>query len=94
MNFEWDETKRGLNLARHGLDFDAVFWFDWENSLLTNRTREGDGELRYAALGMYNAKLHTVVFAKRGTRIRIISFRRSNRKEEKAYDSANAQNKT
>ena len=91
MIFEWDEAKRILNREKHGLDFADVDSFDWENALLADRTRDGDGERRYAALGMFKAKLHTVVFAKRGSRIRIISLRRSNRTEEKAYDSTNAQ---
>jgi uncharacterized DUF497 family protein len=30
MTFEWDESKNGINREKHGLDFDAVFTFDWE----------------------------------------------------------------
>jgi uncharacterized DUF497 family protein len=30
--FEWDETKNRINRQKHGLDFDAVFAFDWENA--------------------------------------------------------------
>ena len=88
MIFEWDEEKRNLNREKHDIDFEAVFLFDWENALVADRTRAGEGEPRYAALGIYKRKLHTVIFTKRAGRIRIISFRRSNRTEEKAYDPA------
>ena len=94
MRFEWDDSKNGINREKHGLDFDAVFTFDWESALIADRTRHGDGEQRYAALGLYAGKIHTVVFTKRGLNIRIISLRRSNRAEERAYESAKEKDET
>jgi uncharacterized DUF497 family protein len=88
MIFEWDETKNRRNLEKHGLDFNVLSLFDWENALVADRTRPDDGEQRFAALGLYARKIHTVVFTKRGRNIRVISFRRSNRREEKVYESA------
>ena len=69
------------------LDFNAAFAFDWDTSLVTDRTRPGDGESRFAALGMLAGKIHTVVFTKRVHAVRIISLRRSNRTEERVYAS-------
>jgi uncharacterized DUF497 family protein len=94
MIFEWDETKNRINREKHGLDFDAVFAFDWENALIADRTRRDDGERRVAALGLYSGKIHTVVFTKRDRNIRIISLRRSNRKEERAYEAAKGKSDT
>lgn len=94
MIFEWDEAKNRINREKHGPDFDAVFTFDWENALVADRTRRGDGEPRFAALGLYAGKIHTVVFTKRDRNIRIISLRRSNRKEERAYESAKEKSDT
>jgi uncharacterized DUF497 family protein len=94
MVFEWDEAKNGINREKHGLEFDAVFDFDWENALIADRTRHGDGEQRFAALGLYAGKMHTVVFTKRNRNIRIISLRRSDRREERAYESANEKSET
>ncbi len=88
MIFEWDETKNRRNREKHDLDFNILSDFDWENALVADRTRPDDGEQRFAALGPYGGRLHTVVFTKRGRNIRVISFRRSNRREEKAYESA------
>jgi hypothetical protein len=83
MHFEWDESKNRTNREKHGLDFEVVFVFDWENALVADRTRQSEGEQRYAALGVYSGKIHTVVFARRGLNIRIVSLRRSNRQGRK-----------
>lgn len=88
MIFEWDQAKNKINLEKHGLDFDAVFAFEWEDALIADRARADDREQRFAAVGFYAGKLHTLVFTKRGPNIRIISLRRSNRTEERAYESA------
>ena len=88
MTFEWDPVKSEANGRKHGINFEAVFSFDWESALVADRTRASDGEQRFAALGFYEGKLHTVVFTPRRRNIRIISMRRSNTTEEKAYDAA------
>lgn len=94
MVFKWDEAKNRINREKHGLEFDAVFAFDWEDALIADRTRQGDGEQRFAAMSLYAGKMHTVVFTKRDRNIRIISLRRSNRTEERAYESAKEQSDT
>lgn len=83
--FIWDENKSDANRAKHGLSFEAVSDFDWDDPVIVDRSRHEDGEARYAAIGMLNDKLHTVVFTQRNSDIRIISLRRSNRKEENTY---------
>lgn len=74
--------------------FSTVSDFDWEDALLADRTRQHEGEQRYAALGIYTGKVHTVVFTKRGLKIRVTSWRRSNRAEKRAYESAKGKNET
>ncbi len=83
--FVWDRRKNDANRAKHGLAFDVVYDFDWDDPVIVDRSRHEDGEKRYAAIGMLNGKLHTVVFTHRSSDIRIISLRRSNTKEEKTY---------
>jgi len=92
MTFEWDEAKSRANRIKHGLDFAAALRFDWESALVADRTRHADGEPRFAALGILDAKLYTIVFTRRGRNVRIISMRRSNPKEEKAHESAKKKN--
>jgi uncharacterized DUF497 family protein len=40
MIFEWDEAKRAANLAKHGIDFDAVRLFDWSAAVHNLDTRK------------------------------------------------------
>jgi uncharacterized DUF497 family protein len=90
MKFEWDDDKNELNRAKHGIGFELVAAFDWHKAILINRTRTAENERRYAAIGYLGRKLYTVIFTKRGARMRIISLRRSNRKEEDAYEITHA----
>jgi len=64
----------------------AVKEFAWHEAVLFDRSRSDDGEHRYAAIGLFDGKLHTVIFTRRGRRTRIISFRRANKPEEKIYE--------
>lgn len=88
MLFEWDETKNARNLAKHGKGFEAVHDFDWATAHVTDRSRHEDGEARYAAVNLFEGKIWTVIFTWRDGRVRIISFRRANKPEEKAYAQA------
>ena len=88
MQFEWDDDKNAANTAKHKLSFAAAGDFPWHEAALFYRSREDDGEKRYAAVGIMRGKLHTIIFTKRGRRVRIISFRRANQSEERAYEKA------
>jgi uncharacterized protein len=86
MIFEWDEAKNAINHFKHGLRFNAVHDFDWEDTCIFDRTRSHEGEKRYAAIGWYDERLHTIIFTKRSNVTRIISMRRSNKNEEMTYE--------
>ena len=34
MKIVWDEPKRQVNLATHGLDLADAEWFDWETAIV------------------------------------------------------------
>jgi uncharacterized DUF497 family protein len=34
MIFEWDEAKRAVNLAKHGVDFARIWDFEWHSALI------------------------------------------------------------
>jgi len=53
--------------------------------------RKDYGELRLIALADFAGALHAVVFTRRGANVRIISFRRANRKEVKRYEKEKVQ---
>lgn len=86
MRFEWDDKKNEQNKLKHGIDFAEAIDFPWHKAVLIDRTREEDNEQRYAAIGPLYVQLHTIIFTKRKNTVRIISFRRSNKNEEKTYE--------
>ena len=63
----------------------AVAAFDDSNRLELDASRPEDGEVRSKVIGMIDGSLYTVVFVMRGESYRIISARRSNRREERSY---------
>ena len=83
--FTWDEKKRKLNLAKHGVDFrDAATIFD--GPLVTGEdTREDYGEPRYVALGILVDVVVALTYTERGDQIRIISIRKALRHEIRFY---------
>jgi uncharacterized DUF497 family protein len=85
--FTWDEKKRKLNLAKHGIDFaDAPAIF--EGPLVTvEDTREDYGEARYVALGLLADIVVSLVYAERGDRVRIISIRKALKHEARFFFS-------
>ncbi len=86
MKVEWDSLKEAGNVAKHGLSFrDALEVFRDPQLLVADATRPEDGEARYRAVGLIGGRLFTVVFTRRGEHYRLISARRSNRKETRGY---------
>ncbi len=83
--YEWDEAKSRRCLEERGFDFSIVHEFDWGSAIVREDTRRDYGEPRYRAFGYIGEKLFAVVFTPRGGRIRIISVRRANRREERRY---------
>ena len=83
MPFEWDESKRQANLAKHHIDFrDAKRVFDGPVFERTDRRR---GEDRVFAIGRMEDIEIVMVYAMRGKRRRIISARRAHRNERQDY---------
>ena len=84
MGYEWNEVKRRINQAKHGVDFAAICDFDWETVVTRPDTRHA--EPRTIAYGLINARLHVLIFTERGENIRVISLRKANSREKEEYD--------
>ncbi|WP_353227403.1 BrnT family toxin [Novosphingobium sp.] len=86
MDVEFDPTKNVTNLAKHGvaLDFGTRVFAD-DDHIVFGSMRPIDGEERFKAVGLIEGRLWTAVHVFRGNVIRMISVRRSNPGEEKAY---------
>ena len=89
IQFSWDENKAKSNLAKHKISFDeAKTVFDDDNARLIYDPDHSEEEERFILLGMsYKLKVLTVVHCYKDSEknIRIISARKSTKKEEKQY---------
>ena len=92
MRFTWDPAKSTANLALRGLDFvGATMVFD--GPVLEREDTRGEyGERRIIAIGLGRGVALTVVYTDRlldssEVERRVISARRSNRRERKAYEA-------
>jgi uncharacterized protein len=87
MRITYDPEKNARNIAERGLSFDEVANMDWGTALILRDERRDYGEERYRVLGRIGERLFAAVFTPRGgDEIRVISFRRANRREEALYD--------
>jgi uncharacterized DUF497 family protein len=84
MKFEWDAAKSKANKEKHGIDFETAkeLWLD-------DHRIEIDAphpvEERNIIIAKLHGKLWTAVYTMRSDAIRIISVRRSRRKEAELY---------
>jgi len=86
--FEWDIDKAKANVLKHNVPFEeGATVFGDERSITIDDTAHSTHEKRKVTLGRsLNKHLIVVVHTVRGTHIRIISARRSSRKERKQYE--------
>jgi uncharacterized DUF497 family protein len=86
LKFEWDERKAGINLAKHGVTFEAVKDVFRDPFALTELDRDEAVEERWRIIGLTQTGVLFVVFTERsGGAIRIISARRATRHEQSRY---------
>ncbi len=89
LKFEWDVNKDKTNTKKHGITFDEArtVFFD-EHAIDFYDPEHSDVEDRFILLGN-SFKLNTVVvchcFRENETKVRIISARKANKQEQKAY---------
>ena len=88
LTFEWDPKKSEFNLRKHGVSFEeAMGAFADLLSLTILDPDHGGMEPRYLLLGLsYQGRLLVVTHVERSERIRVISARRADRREKRAYE--------
>lgn len=87
MEIRYDQAKHGRNIEERGLSFDDVAQFDFSTALVRRDARMNYGEERFIALGLIEARVHVVVFTGCAGGIRVISFRKANKREVRHYES-------
>lgn len=86
MNFEWNDAKAESNAAKHGITFpSATAVFLDARCVIVPTIRLQDKEERFKAIGVIEGKLYAIVFTIRGDTCWLISARRTNKQEDRAY---------
>jgi uncharacterized DUF497 family protein len=85
VRIEFDPAKDVSNQAKHGVSLSLAIELDWEAALVWVDERFDYNETRMIALAPKTGILYYVAFVERGSVRRIISLRRSNRREVKYY---------
>jgi uncharacterized DUF497 family protein len=89
IKFAWDENKAQSNIKKHGISFEeAKSVFDDDDARMIPDPDHSEVEERFILLGMsYTLRVLTVVhcYKDEDNVIRIISARKSTKKEQKQY---------
>jgi uncharacterized protein len=89
MAITFDPAKNAQNIAKRGLPFERVADLDWETAMVIEDTRRDYGEPRLRIMARLDGRLHAAVITPRGEDLRVISFRRANRREVRRYGEKN-----
>jgi len=84
--FEFDEAKSQANLEKHGIAFRAAQKL-WRDPYLLEIRAKSEDESRFLLIGKIAEKHWSAVVTYRDARIRLISVRRSRKKEVELYES-------
>jgi uncharacterized DUF497 family protein len=86
MEIEYDVSKAKANLKKHGITFEEATTSLYDPMALCMEDSDAKDEFRWILVGQSNqARLLTVVYTLREERIRLISARKSTRREAKHY---------
>jgi len=85
MRIEFDPAKSARNAQERQLPFDLVTDFRWETAVFSRDVRKDYPEPRIIATGYLGERLHLVCYTPVPDGIRVISFRKANKREIKAY---------
>ena len=90
LEFEWDELKNMTNTAKHGVSFiDAIMVFSDPKRVEIYDLRHSIIEERWTSIGFAGLVMYTVIHTERDGKIRIISARKSDIKEQEVYFNGN-----
>lgn len=86
MDLEFDAKKGAANFKKHGITFDEAISALFDPRAVSIEDPDSKGEHRWVLIGMNEAgRLITVVYAYRDDAFRIISARKSTRREARQY---------
>ncbi len=91
MKVTFDPLKSAKNERERGLAFSRVSDFDFTTADYRDDTRKAYPERRIVALGYLDDRLHSLCFTPMGGDIRVISFRKANKRERRYYEEEKQQ---
>ena len=77
-------AKNAKNIRERGLNFERAREFEFDTAEI--RTVTSKGELRYLATGFLGERMHVLCFKYAENGIRVISFRKANKREVRRYE--------
>jgi hypothetical protein len=83
MGIAYDPAKNERNIRERGLSFERAADFDFSSAVINTEVRKG--EVRRIAVGYLDGRLHLLCYIPRADGIRVISFRKANKREAKRY---------
>jgi len=83
MGITYDPAKNERNIRERGLSFERASDFDFSTALIADYSRKG--EMRRVAVGYLDGRLHLLCYIPQADGIRVIRFRKTNKREAKLY---------
>jgi hypothetical protein len=83
MGITYDPAKNERNIRERGLSFERAADFDFETATFITEVRKG--EARRVAVGYLDRRLHLLCYIPKEDGIRVICFRKTNKREAKLY---------
>lgn len=90
MKIDFDPVKSEQNIKLRSLPFDRADDFDWQTAIYYEDNRLDYPEKRVIALGFLGVRLHVICFTPIDGGVRVISFRKANRREVRYYEEETA----
>lgn len=85
VRIEFDPKKSAKNAAERQLPFDRAADFGWSDAIVISDDRNDYPENRFVAVGYLDERLHVLCFTPIEGGIRVISFRKANKREARRY---------
>ncbi len=89
MKITYDESKNISNIKKHGVSFDEVKHLDWDSLMAIEDTRQDYDEQRFIGYAIKGERLYCIVYTMRHDLMRVISFRKANKREVINYANNN-----
>ncbi len=86
MQVEFNPAKNAANIKSRGLSFESAGEFDFGTAGIEHDTRKAYPEVWLVAVGFLNKRLHVLCFTPLPLGIRVISFRKANKREVIDYE--------